>query len=261
MNTKSRSKSVGATRKIYPELDIVQEYEYQSDPDDSHFGWNICYEDYRNRFKDLWGILIIVIIAHLIAFFGYKLVVEDVSKLYEEHYRIFKLEALDIIKKKYEWITKDDRTVLRHIGYQLFFLSLCIYFQWLIERAPEPIVLLIAGQKSAEFVTDITRLFASVVKQKRPVSVFHITKDTTRAHLHQQLWEGLGGGNSSDSQIAGLNDVDIMQWDTPLVLHAFADSASFPIERVLLLLSVNQLQEEQGCNCEQRVSQLVFIPY
>ncbi|ETN82587.1 hypothetical protein NECAME_07879 [Necator americanus] len=112
-----------------------------------------------------------------------------------------------------------------------------------------PIVLIVAGEESELIVRALSEVFCAAFHISSSVLVIDLTSESVREKLH----EGLDRAVHSTVPLAILNGVDHLGWDSPLILHAFADDSSLTTSRALLLLTMKKNFHVSKEQCEKSV--------
>ncbi|KAK6764267.1 hypothetical protein RB195_024547 [Necator americanus] len=139
---------------------------------------------------------------------------------------------------KFRNFTEDELRLLFHVGRQ-----------WLLMQQESPIVLIVAGEESELIVRALSEIFCAAFHISSPVLVIDLTSESVREKLH----EGLDRAVHSTVPLAILNGVDHLGWDSPLILHAFADDSSLTTSRALLLLTMKKNFHVSKEQCEKSV--------
>ncbi|GMT03800.1 hypothetical protein PENTCL1PPCAC_25974 [Pristionchus entomophagus] len=113
------------------------------------------------------------------------------------------------VLKAYPTITDHDRAQLGSAA-----------SRWFDNTTADPVVVIIyAAETSAALLDDLTTSTASFLGKK--TTVVTSTPTTARSDLHSTFDNTLRGGSKST---IGMRQIEKLSWDTPLVLHAFADA-------------------------------------
>uniref|UniRef100_A0A914RAH6 ATPase AAA-type core domain-containing protein n=1 Tax=Parascaris equorum TaxID=6256 RepID=A0A914RAH6_PAREQ len=129
-------------------------------------------------------------------------------------------------------------------------------FQWshrsvkqLIQEAIEPYVVLIAGERAANFSADIVNVFLNVTNRGAMERII-LDGQKKRYELDKEIMRSLSKG----SKTVILDGVDKLRGDTPLSLHSVCDPDHSPFSSALILLTINRPLRAVDSQCEIAVS-------
>lgn len=141
------------------------------------------------------------------------------------------------VLKKYPQFSERDRAQLRSA-----------FDRWFDSSTKDPVVVIIYAPDSSLFLDDLTTSTASALGRK--TTVVTSTASTARSDLHSTFENTLKGGSKST---IGLREIEKLRWDTPLVLHAFADSDHIAASRPLIWLQVTRDDSLKGHSCDAAI--------
>ncbi|CAB3407065.1 unnamed protein product [Caenorhabditis bovis] len=151
-----------------------------------------------------------------------------------------------MIKSKYSQLSQGNRQIIRTVARLEFEDS----------QQESPILVAVNGERALEFAKDLHQLFHKVQnytgKASEPII---IENDTSRAELFENLKTILTEQkhNGNRPRTAVLANVDKLEWDAILVIHAFADHLSYPVPNALIFLTSN-FGIEDNDHCEQMMT-------
>ncbi|GMS98716.1 hypothetical protein PENTCL1PPCAC_20891, partial [Pristionchus entomophagus] len=107
-------------------------------------------------------------------------------------------------------------------------------FRWFDASSADPVVVVIyASAGASTLLAEMTLATGSFLGQQ--TTVFRASADTKRAQLHAIFDQTLVG---EDTSLAPTNRRSGYAWDSPLVLHSFADGNLVADSRPLIWLQV-----------------------
>ncbi|GMR34177.1 hypothetical protein PMAYCL1PPCAC_04372, partial [Pristionchus mayeri] len=122
--------------------------------------------------------------------------------------------------------------------------------RWFDNSTKDPVVVIIyATDASSSLLDDLATSTASFLGKR--TTVVTSTTTTQRAHLHGTFENTLRGGAKST---IGLREIEKLPWDTPLVLHTFADADHIATSRPFIWLQVSRDDSLKGLSCDDAIT-------
>ncbi|CAI2317439.1 unnamed protein product [Caenorhabditis sp. 36 PRJEB53466] len=248
-------------RKIYPDLTATasfasttfeqtsevqeDEEEYETDREGS-FDTSRSFETPESDEKKaawMYGLAAFAILmAILIGIIGKN------SGKTDTDYEAYIKSVRSVIFTQFPDASAENRALLRLIGQKVF----------LEPDNHAPLVILVGGKQARQFSEAISQIVASTNsgEKYRKNRTIRVEAGTNRADFHKQLKEVLDASPTSQTvfpHTAVVLDVDLLQWDAVLVLHAFADHEKYPVPKTVLFLTVSEREPSDIENCDDRM--------
>uniref|UniRef100_A0A915C9B5 Uncharacterized protein n=1 Tax=Parascaris univalens TaxID=6257 RepID=A0A915C9B5_PARUN len=183
---------------------------------------------------------VVILISISVYYYSQSTAVTTAKTL--ENYR---LQMARLLKKRYPKEGDKTRNILRLIGEKL-----------ILQEAIEPYVVLIAGERAANFSADIVNVFLNVTNRGAMERII-LNGQKKRYELDKEIMRSLSKG----SKTVILDGVDKLRGDTPLSLHSVCDPDHSPFSSALILLTINRPLRALDSQCEIAVSSLLVYEW